>query len=318
MAVPPLPGPAHLLLVAAVARRHYLKGQSRICIADELGISRFKVARLLEQARESGLVRIEIGLPGVIDLELSGQVEDMFSIKRAVVLQIPDDDETAVRLQVGRAAAELLEEILGLGDVLGLTWSRTVTVMVGQLTRLPPVPVVQLCGALAQTYGDENSVELVRQVARVTGGPAHYYYVPMLVNSDTAATALRHQPEVSKAFEHFSEVTKAVVGIGGWAPGKSTLYDSVEESVRVQLREQKACAEVAGVLIDGDGQFIENTLARRVVGISGPELRAIPEVIGVPYDHTKPAAIRAALRGDIVNSLVMHTSMARSLLELGP
>ncbi len=311
-------GPAHTLLLAAVARRHYLRGQSRLHIADELGISRFKVARLLDQARESGLVRIEIGLPGVIDLELSGQVEDMFAVKRAVVIQVPDDDEAAVRLQVGRAAAELLEEIVGPGDVLGLTWSRTVTVMVGQLTRLPPVPVVQLCGALAQTYGDENSVELVRQVARVTGAPAHYYYVPMVVNSDTAAAALRHQPEVAKAFEHFFAVTKAVVGIGGWAPGKSTVYDSIGERERVQLSEQGVCAEVAGVLLGEDGLFAETDLARRVVGISGLELQAIPEVIGVPYDHTKPAATRAALRGGVVNSLVTHTAMARSLLALGP
>ena len=55
------PGPAQLVLTASVARRYYLDGKSKIEIADEFKVSRFKVARLLDDARASGLVRIEIG-----------------------------------------------------------------------------------------------------------------------------------------------------------------------------------------------------------------------------------------------------------------
>src|SRR5579863_159707 len=57
-------GPAEIVLAARVAREFYLGGVSKVDIADRLGISRFRVARLLEGARDSGMVRIEIGLPG--------------------------------------------------------------------------------------------------------------------------------------------------------------------------------------------------------------------------------------------------------------
>ncbi|MFE7732504.1 hypothetical protein [Microbacterium sp. NPDC057442] len=53
-------------LMAAVARAHYLEDRSRVDISDALGISRFKVARLLSRAKEEGIVTIEIhdwGLP---------------------------------------------------------------------------------------------------------------------------------------------------------------------------------------------------------------------------------------------------------------
>jgi len=56
--------PSEVVLAARVARQFYLEGVSKVDIADQLGISRFRVARLLDSARESGLVRIEIGLPG--------------------------------------------------------------------------------------------------------------------------------------------------------------------------------------------------------------------------------------------------------------
>ena len=68
-------GPAHLVLTASVARRYYLDGRSKVEIAEEFALSRFKVARLLEDARSSGLVRIEIGHPGVVDVELSGTAD---------------------------------------------------------------------------------------------------------------------------------------------------------------------------------------------------------------------------------------------------
>ena len=57
-------GPAALVLTATVARRYYLDGISKSDIAAELDLSRFKVARLLDQARASGLVRIELDYRG--------------------------------------------------------------------------------------------------------------------------------------------------------------------------------------------------------------------------------------------------------------
>ena len=38
--------------------------------AEEFGVSRFKIARLLDQALASGIVRIEIGVPAQIDTDL--------------------------------------------------------------------------------------------------------------------------------------------------------------------------------------------------------------------------------------------------------
>ena len=112
-------GPAELVMLAAVARRHYLQNQSKVEIADELGISRFKVARMLESARERGLVRIEIVRQGSLDVDLSARLQQRFDLAHAVVVDTADADPGAVRHQLGRAAADLLSEVLVDGDVLG-------------------------------------------------------------------------------------------------------------------------------------------------------------------------------------------------------
>jgi len=85
-------GPARVVLTASVARRYYLDGRSKVEIAEEFGLSRFKVARLLDAARESGLVRIEIRHQGEIDVDLSARLQDRFGLQHSIVVDTPDDD----------------------------------------------------------------------------------------------------------------------------------------------------------------------------------------------------------------------------------
>ena len=62
-------------------------------------------------------------------------------------------------------------------DVLGLAWSRAVSAMTNALDRLPPIPVVQLTGALVQPDVADSSVDLVPQVPASPGEP-HISFTP--------------------------------------------------------------------------------------------------------------------------------------------
>jgi DNA-binding transcriptional regulator LsrR (DeoR family) len=305
--------PAELVLTASVARRYYVDGKSKIEIADEFSLSRFKVARLIHAARASGLVRIEIGYPGVIDVDLSGRLRDAFGLRHAVVIDASDDDAGALRQHLGEAAAELLSEITGPDDVLGLAWARSVSAMTTALTRLAAVPVVQLTGALSRPDSD-SSVDLVRQAARISGGQAYFFYAPMIVRDAAMALALRRQPEVARAFARFDSVTKAVVGIGLWAPGQSTVYDATDEKERRLAHRLGVCAEISGVLVGADGPPVRTGLTDRMIGVSGVHMRAVPEVIAIAYGVAKAPAVHAAMRSGLVRGLVTHATLARALL----
>jgi DNA-binding transcriptional regulator LsrR (DeoR family) len=308
--------PARLVLTASVARRYYLDNKSKVEIANELGISRFQVARLLDVARSSGLVRIEIADAGAIDLELSGRVQNAFRLKHAVVVDTPHDDDAFVRKHLGEAAADLLTEIVTPADVLGLAWARSVSAMTAVLTvRLAAVPVVQLTGALARPEMGDDSVDLVRQAARASGGPAYFFHAPLVVPDAATARAMRKQPEIARAFAHFGSVTRAVVGVGRWAPGLSTIYDAADERDRQQMRRLGACADISGVMVDTHGQPVRGGLTERMIGISAPEMGAIHEVIAIAYGTAKAPAVRAAIRSGLIRGLVTHSTLAVALLS---
>jgi DNA-binding transcriptional regulator LsrR (DeoR family) len=307
-------GPAQLVLLASIARRYYLDGRSKIEIADEFGLSRFKVARLIDAARESGLVRIEIRHEGVIDVDLSARLRDRFELQHAVVVATPDDEPAALRQHLGRAAAELLAEIITPQDVLGLAWARSVSAMAGALPRLPRVTVVQLTGALSH-QDDHSSIDLVRDVARAAGGPAYVFYAPFVVPEAATARALRQQPEVARAFTQLPKVTKAFAGLGLWAPGQSTLYDAADEPDREALRRLGVCADISGVFVSADGEPVQAEFADRMIAIDAEQMRAIPEVFVIGYGMAKVPAVRAALRSGLVGGLVTHTTLAQALLD---
>lgn len=318
---PSLRGPAELVLASSVARRYYLDGRTKIEIAEEFRLSRFRIARLLDAARDQGLVKIEISNPGAIDVELSARLRDTFGLTNALVVDAPDEHEASLRKQLGQAAAELLSEIVTPNDVLGLAWSRCVSVMATELRRLPALPVVQLTGALSRSTGssssidDDSSIDVVREVARISGGPAYLFFAPFLVPDAATAQTLRRQPDVDRALGRIETVTKAVVGIGHWAPAQSTLYDAASVAERSSLARQGVCAEVGGVFLTAQGHPLQTSLNDRMVAIGAAQMEAIPEVIAIPYGTRKCAAVHAALRSGLVNSLVTHTSLASALLS---
>jgi DNA-binding transcriptional regulator LsrR (DeoR family) len=157
-------------------------------------------------------------------------------------------------------------------------------------------------------------VDLVRDVARISGGPAYFFHAPFVVPDPATARALRRQPEVARTFEQFRNVTKAIVGIGRWAPAQSTVYDAATARERRALHRQGVCAEVSGVFVTADGDTPPTTLNGRMIGVRAVQLRAMDEVIAVPYETAKAPAVRAGLRSRLVSSLVTHTSLARALL----
>ncbi len=301
-------GPSELVMMAAVARRHYLRGQSKVEIASALGISRFKVARLLDLARESGLVRIEIAPVGRIDADLAGRLQERYGLAHCAVVVTDGTPET--RAEVGAVAGRLLGEIVMDDDVLGLPWARSIADMLATMTRLPPVPIVQLSGALVIPGETSSPVDLVSRAARLAGGESHLFYAPMLLDDAHSARALRRQPTVADALRQVHRVTKAVVGIGAWTEGSSTIYRVIGDADRRAVAAAGVIGEAAGVCFDRGGNPVPTILDDRLVTVRADQLRAIPEVIGIASGATKAPAVRASILAGLVNSVVVDTEIA--------
>lgn len=301
------------LLALDVCRRYHLEGWSKTAVADHYGLSRFQVARLLERARQHGWVRIEVEAPTWLDAELGDRVRSELGLRHAVVVR-SDLDELG-RTELAAATARLLESVVTSDDVVGLAWSRTVAATVDQLRRVAPVPVVQLTGALPRP-DEKESLELVRRFAAAGGGPAYVFYAPMIARDVRAAESVRRQPEVEGARARLDGVTVAVVAVGRWAPGGSTLYDAMSPSDRAETADHGVVGEVSGIFVGPAGNLPEPPVGRRLLRPSAAELAAVPHVVGVVPGEQCGAVVRSAVSAGLVDSLVMSRTTAEDLLAV--
>jgi DNA-binding transcriptional regulator LsrR (DeoR family) len=301
-----------LRLAAAVARRHYLDDRSNIEIAAEFGLSRFKVARLLERARAEGLVRVEVVDPYAVDERLSARLRDALGIRRALVLGAVAD----ARTEVGALAARHLRDVLEPGSTLGIAWSRSTEALVTHL-HLPPCTIVQLCGVIpkvAAADDEVHNVELVRQAARQCHGTAVTFYAPLLLPDAATAAMLRRQPGIADALRSCEQLSAAVISVGQWEPGASTVHDALSYRERAAFSRAGAVAETAGMLFSARGKQLRDGLQKRVVAITERQLRRTPEVVALVCEPERAPAIRSLARSGLVRTLITHQAVAERLL----
>jgi DNA-binding transcriptional regulator LsrR (DeoR family) len=298
-------GPGRRVQAAEVADRFFRRQQSKIEIGRELGLSRFQVARYVEGAVKRGLVRITITAGDDLDPVASEAVREAFGLRRALV--------TSPGTPVASVAGELVAESLVEGGVLGLAWSRTINDMVDRLDGLAPCDVVQLCGTYALPWRRDTSAETVSRAAAGCGGRAYPIYAPLVLPDQRTARALRAQPGVADALGMFRRLSVAVVSVGAWQPGHSTVYDVLPESEQRALAGAGVAAEVAGLLFDADGRVLHTELSDRVLAIDAETLRATPEVVALVRDPRRAAAARAVLRSGLVSTMITDAETAAAL-----
>lgn len=308
--------PSAMALAAAAARRFYVEGETKVEIARQLGVSRFKVARLLTDAQEAGLVQIQVVVPESLDGELAEALREVYGLRSAYVLRTQERELPDQRRAVARFTAGLLEESSTAEDVVGLAWGRTISELTAALSADLRCRFVQLSGALPRPDVEGSAVDLVRRAADATRSSATTFYAPLAVPDAATAEGLRSQSGISEALAELDRLTKAVVSVGAWRPGESTALDSLGTADQEALTAAGVVAEVTGVLVGRDGREVD-ALADRVIGVTGAQLKATPDVTAMACGDlpARADATASVLRSGMVSTLVTHASHARAVLD---
>jgi DNA-binding transcriptional regulator LsrR (DeoR family) len=305
-------GPDELFQRAVIARRYYLEGRTRIQIAEEFGISRFKVTRMLDEAVESGMVEIKIHNPGSIDVDLSTALQRKYGLEHAYAVAADTGSAADLIEAVAKATAELLQSTLREGDIVGVDCGRTLTHIAPYLTSLPGCDVVQLTGMAGAITS--NGADLVRRISEVSGGRSWPLYAPLVVPDGRTAASLAGNQQIQDTVGQHTKVSCAIVSVGAWRPGASQVYQSLSPHEALQLQDAGVCAETCALLLDAEGKRVPGLDERRM-GIDEATLRAIPTVIAVATGSEKITATRAVLRSGLASSLITDIGIAAAVLD---
>ncbi|WP_115788340.1 sugar-binding transcriptional regulator [Arthrobacter silvisoli] len=304
-----LAGLSHRELLAHVGRDYYLENMPKVDIASRYNISRFQVARLLEEARATGIVDIVVHFPS--ERADTGWIESLLGIQHVVVVD-PAVDELHARTILGKAAAKEIARIARAGTTIGISWSRTLDIASHHIESLPKSDIVQLAGALP-TAGDGNPMEIIQRLGRLSGGRTWPLWAPLVVDDVTTATGLLRQPEIAEALAKGDSLDLAVVAVGAWKPNESTVWERVDNKVRRKASESGAVSECSGRLLDADGQPVVTELDARVIAVTVDQLKRTPQVIAVAQGAARAEAVRAAAKAGFITTLIIDRPLAAAL-----
>lgn len=299
-----------------VAWYYYRDSLTQAEIATRLHVSRPTVARLLDRARSTGIVTIEIATSGIGGLELSRSIRDKFSLDEVVIVPQAGDSLSGevTNSRLGFEGAQYLRRYLTPGAVIGVGWGDTVLRSLLALTRssLSGVTFATLTGGI-EAY--------TRQVSGTTNNGIsdfiRFIPAPLMASTPEVANALRSEQAVTSVLEMARSADATIIGIGAALASATIMQNGVltEEQIR-QYQADGAVGDIIGEFYDRTGRVLATDLQRVRVGLEISELRSMKNVIAVAGGTDKAKAIFGAIAGGYVNALITTEDVARRLAEM--
>jgi DNA-binding transcriptional regulator LsrR (DeoR family) len=298
--------------LVTVARMYYEHDASQKEIAEQLGVSRPTVSRLLERAREAGIVRIEI-VPPEIDVGLSERLRARLGL-RAVYIAAGRAEESDPGPVLAEAVEHALDEArLTVGDVALVSWGRAVHSISRRLHRTYAGALI--APAMGGNAGDQpwfQPNDTVRILAERIGGQARYFHAPALLSSALYDTLLS-EGQLDAILAMWARAKVSLVGVGAW-PKPDPSYAAAGFPVDDPALE-KAVGDFAGWSFTIDGSLVPYQDGRRLLGVTPEQLAAIPHSICLAGAVSKALPAIGAARARLYNVLVTDAPTARAIEE---
>ena len=311
-------------LMLRAAQLYYHGDLTQDAIGKRLGVSRFKVGRLLERALREDAVRIEIVHPAARLVALEDALVERFGLAGAIVVDVPATgepagDEQLARERVAAAAADHLASIRPRG-VIGVSWGRT---MLELAARLQPgwcnaTQIVQLNGAISRSAQPTRYQEVVERFGSTTGASIQLMPAPAIVGSARLRQALEADPAVSQPLKAARHAPSAVFGMGVMGTESVHVASGYLDAKELRRLERAgAVGDVLGRFLTLEGAIALPALDARTVGLPLGELRDKRLTLGLAAGPGRGPIALAALRARCMKMVVTDEATAEWVLTHG-
>lgn len=313
-------------LLVKVARLYYEHDLTQSRIGARLRLSRQKVQRLLQQARDAGIVQIWIQPITGVHADLEDALERRFGLQEVRIVETcAYEDQDTVSRELGAAAADYLLHIIRPRDKIVISnWSRAIQGMVNALrfARKTAREVVVIQGLSELVYpqlGTFDPGDLTRDLAKALGGRALLIPAPGIATDPVSRAAFCQDPLVAHVLDQARAADMAFMGVGGVGPEPTPMWegDIVSTVELSDLIERGAVGEINLHYFDAQGQPVPSSLDDRVLGLRLDEIKAIERTVCVVGGREKFEAVLGVLNGRIADVLITDHVTAGKLLESG-
>ena len=302
--------------LALISTMYFEQGISQQEIASKLNLSKMTVSRMLQKAKEKGIVQIKVKFPFQIDGKLSKKVKDQYGIKKAIVIKRGETKSEHIFELIGQTWSTYLglslknNYVIGLG--LGNTIGHTVQCLIPMNTT--NVHVVQLMGGLTNVHM-KNPFTIVQEACRKLKAEGTYVTSSVIVdNREMRDSIMNETPMGMRVKEMWDKCDEALFGIGAIETGTLLSPELVPPEDVIKIKNLGAVGDIMGHCYNARGDFLKTHLDERLVNIPIDVFKRIPERVGLAGGEYKVDAIKGALLSGIVTTLGTDDGTAKKLV----
>ncbi len=305
-------------ILVEAAKLYYEHQLSQLEISKKLGVSRPTVSRLLQQARSTGIVRIEITDPSEVGTQLESALIRKYGLKKAVVVPNDTDNNRIIKKRLGKAAVLLVDKLISEGIILGISWGTTMQQVARQIRsrKVKDMVVVQLNGGISRAELDTHASEIAKTIGESYKAIPYLMPLPAVVDSASLKKAILSDKNISRTLELGQKAEIALFTIGSFGFNSVLVKaDYFEPNEVDELLKSGAVGDICSRIIKADGTICSKDLNNRTIGIELEELKKKQYSIAVVGGKEKLSATRAGLNGKWFNTLITDEWTATELLR---
>jgi deoxyribonucleoside regulator len=304
------------LLAVRAAELYYEENKTQDEIGAILRVTRWKVGRLLAQARETGIVRFEIRHPKARRLSLEHALVDAYGLSSAVV--VPRDNPEVLAERVALAAADFLVSMRPRTHRLGVSWGNTLHLLAQALPSgwSTPVDVVQINGGVSQSASPGLASATATTIAAKSGGAVTLLPTPAILERAETKAAIESDRAVSQVLELASMADTYLFSAGPATEVSIHVHSGyITPGDIARLQSLGAVGDVLGRYIRADGSIADPELDGRTLGLSLEALREAQRSIAVVSGRDKHAVARAIVTSGLATVVITDEDTAEFLLD---
>ncbi len=296
-------------LMIKTAWYYYFENMTQQHISDVMGISRLRVIKLLEKARETGIIQFKLRQDGVDRIQLEKELMEKYKLKDVFVVPAMPG-RTEVNENIAKAAALYVSDRLNDNSFINIGYGDTPSRVLNNLATMAqqPISCVSLTGGVNYYLPDTRS--------NVFNAKLYLMPAPLLASSREMADAMRQEAQVQEITRMVRLSSISVVGIGSMHESATIIRSGIlSKNDFLYLSMKGAAGDILSHFVDKDGALIESPVEDRLISTSLNTLKELQNVIGVAAGEAKIDAIRAVLRGQYLDVFITDEPTAAILMQ---
>ena len=192
-------------LITRIAWLYYKEKLTQQQIAERITLSRQKVQRLLERARDLEIIQFTLKHPAVNLLGVESRIREKYGLKDAVVAPVESQDAEHLRSTIAMAGAAYLERRLAALQkcTLGIGWGNTTAVLADcfdSQSVTGTVEIVSLIGNLMMNVS-LNPYIMAEKMARKLGASFFNIWAPAIAQTRERAEVFKSEPWIKEVLD---------------------------------------------------------------------------------------------------------------------